>query len=198
MNPKPRVLIASNNDGKIKEIQSILHGFDVELVFPKAIGLDLDIEEDGKTYAENAIKKAVAFSQASGLVALADDTGLEVDLLAGKPGLHSNRFGPKPHTDASRRAYLLKNLQGKPRPWGARFRATVAIAIPGKETALSEGVCAGEIIPKERGDGGFGYDSIFLLNSVGLTMAELSISEKNHLSHRGKAVQRAIPLLIKL
>ena len=90
------------------------------------------------------------------MIALADDTGLEVRALDNKPGLHSNRFGPEPHTDRSRRAYLLKLLEGKPRPWGARFRATVAIASPGRSIEFVEGICPGEIIPNERGDGGFG------------------------------------------
>ena len=124
------LLIATNNKGKLKEIQAILRDLNLELVSPVNHGLELDVEEDGQTYAENATKKALAFSQASGLIALADDSGLELDALGGRPGLHSNRFGPQPSTDASRRAYLLQELSGIPRPWTARFRATVAIASP--------------------------------------------------------------------
>jgi XTP/dITP diphosphohydrolase len=198
MNNKPRLLIASNNKGKIKEIKAVLHNLGVELVIPTDIGLELDVEEDGQTYAENATKKALAFSQASGLTALADDTGLEVDALGGKPGLYSNRFGPEPNTDASRRAFLLQNLTGKPRPWVARFRATVAIASPERDVKLAEGICPGEIIPEERGKGGFGYDPIFLLSSSNKTMAELEMEEKNRLSHRGQAIRNAIPILIEL
>lgn len=198
MNVKPRILIATNNKGKVKELRALLQDLDIELVLPADISLKLDVEEDGQTYAENATKKALAFSQASGLTALADDSGLEVDALGGKPGLHSNRFGPEPYTDASRRAYLLQQLSGQPRPWAARFRATVAVASPERGVKLVEGICPGEIIPKERGEGGFGYDPIFQLKSIARTMAELDMHEKNRLSHRGQAVRRAIPILIEL
>src|SRR5574342_177327 len=107
---KPKLLIATNNKGKVREIQAILQALDLELVTPAGLDLQLEVEEDGHTYAENATKKALAFADASGLTALADDSGLEVDALGGKPGLHSNRFGPQPSTDASRRAHLLQNL----------------------------------------------------------------------------------------
>ncbi|MBN1451323.1 MAG: RdgB/HAM1 family non-canonical purine NTP pyrophosphatase [Anaerolineales bacterium] len=210
---KPKLLIATNNQGKLEEIQAILKDLKVELLSPADLGLDLDVEEDGQTYAENASKKALAFSQTSGLTSLADDSGLEVEALGGRPGLHSNRFGPpltlppfSPKmgggggglTDASRRAFLLQNLNGKPRPWVARFRATVAIASPGRSVQLVEGVCPGEIIPEERGTGGFGYDPIFLLANSNKTMAELEMDEKNRLSHRGQAIRNAIPMLIEL
>ena len=203
MDSKPRLLIATNNKGKAEEIQAVLGDLDIELVLPKDIGLNLDVEEDGQTYAENATKKALAFSQASGLIALADDTGLEVEALSGKPGLHSNRFGPplgggSERTDASRRAYLLQELSGKPRPWVAKFRATVAVASPGRSVKLVEGICPGEIIPNERGKGGFGYDAIFLLKGINKTMAELEMDEKNRLSHRGQALRKAIPILSEI
>ena len=199
-----KLLVATNNKGKLKEIRAILKALDVQLVSPADIGLELEVEEDGQTYAENAAKKALAFSQASGLTSLADDSGLEVDAVEGKPGLYSNRFGPPiaggglGRTDASRRAYLLGQLSGKPRPWTARFRATVAIASPGQSVQLVEGICPGQIIPEERGAGGFGYDPIFLLDGLNKTMAELGMEEKNRLSHRGQAVREAIPILIEL
>lgn len=198
MKIKPRLLIATNNKGKAKEIQAVLRNLDIELVLPMDIGLELKVEEDGQTYAENATKKTLTFSQASGLTALADDTGLEVEALDGRPGLHSNRFGLEPHTDESRRSYLLQELSGKPRPWVARFRAVVAIASPGRDVRLVEGICPGEIIPAERGTGGFGYDPIFILEDLNKTMAELEMDEKNRLSHRGQAVRKAIPILIEL
>ncbi|MEW6240318.1 MAG: non-canonical purine NTP pyrophosphatase, partial [Chloroflexota bacterium] len=136
---------------------------------------------------------------ASGLVSLADDSGLEVDALNGAPGLHSARYSLMQRaSDTDRRAYLLHNLRGKPRPWTARFRATVAIATPRGDVELAEGICPGEIVPEERGTGGFGYDPIFLLQEMGLTMAELSMDEKNRLSHRARAVQAARPILIRL
>lgn len=201
MTEKTKLLIATNNQGKLKEIRAILKDLDVELVSPADLGLELEVEENGQTYAENAARKALAFSQASGLTSLADDSGLEVDALGGKPGLHSNRFGPaleEGRTDASRRAYLLEQLAGKPRPWAAKFRATVAIASPGRSVQLIEGICPGQIIPEERGSGGFGYDPTFLLDGLEKTMAELDMEEKNRLSHRGQAVRGAIPVLIDL
>lgn len=194
-----KLLIATNNKGKVKELQDLLKDTGIDLLTPAQINLTLDVIEDGKTYAENATKKAIAFAKASGLVSLADDSGLEVDALNGAPGLYSARYSPNPDaTDADRRAYLLQNLQDKPRPWTARFHATIAIAIPNGETHLAEGICEGEILHEERGTGGFGYDPIFLLADLGKTMAELSMDEKNHLSHRARAVMNAKPVLKKL
>src|SRR5688572_28261210 len=195
------LLIATNNKGKIKELQDLLEETGIELVTPAQIDLDLDVVEDGNTYAENASKKAVAFAQASGLISLADDSGLEVDALDGAPGLYSARYGSTDGgklSDAERRAILIQNLQAKPRPWTARFHATVAVAVPNGETRLAEGVCAGEIIPEERGTGGFGYDPIFLLSELGKTMAELAMEEKNRLSHRARAVMNAKQILGQL
>ncbi|HXQ38817.1 MAG TPA: RdgB/HAM1 family non-canonical purine NTP pyrophosphatase [Anaerolineales bacterium] len=194
-----QLLIATNNKGKIKELQDLLKDTGIELVTPSQVDLKLDVIEDGKTYAENSTKKAIAFAETSHLVSLADDSGLEVDALSGAPGLYSARYSPKPNaTDKDRRLYLLKNLKVKPRPWTARFRATIAIAIPNGEIHLAEGICEGEIIPEERGTGGFGYDPIFLLQTLGKTMAELSMDEKNRLSHRARAVMKAKPVLIHI
>jgi XTP/dITP diphosphohydrolase len=194
-----KLLIATNNKGKVKELRDLLKGLDVELVTPADINLKLDVDEDGSDYAENAAKKARAFAQASGLVSLADDSGLEVDALDGAPGLHSARYHPKPGAnDADRRAYMLENLQGKPRPWTAHFHATIAIAVPAGDVQFAEGNCYGEIIPEERGTGGFGYDPIFLFPDLKKTMAELEMDEKNRLSHRAKAVMNAIPVLKRL
>ena len=192
------LLIATNNKGKVKELQDLLKDTGIELVTPAQIDLDLDVIEDGQSYAENAAKKAVAFAQASGLISLADDSGLEVDALEGAPGLYSARYGSpdgRKLSDAERRAFLIKNLQNKPRPWTARFHATIAVAVPNGETHLAEGFCAGEIIPEERGTGGFGYDPIFLLSELKKTMAELTMEEKNRLSHRARAVMNAKGIL---
>jgi XTP/dITP diphosphohydrolase len=193
---KPNLLLATNNHGKVAEMQALLEGLPLELVTPLSIGLELDVPENGETYAENATVKAEAFARASGLVSLADDSGLEVDALEGRPGLHSHRFAPQPNaTDADRRRHLLLNLTGKPRPWTARFRATVAVTVPGQGTRLVVGTCEGEIIPQERGSNGFGYDPLFLIPEFGRTMAELTMDEKNRLSHRARAVNNAIPIL---
>jgi XTP/dITP diphosphohydrolase len=194
-----KLLIATGNKGKVKEIQALLDGLDVELVTPKDLGLEMDVEEDGATYEENAGKKARAYSQASGLIALADDSGLEVDALGGEPGLYSARYAGKlGATDADRRAFLLEKLAGKPRPWTARFHATVAVGMPDGLVQFAEGNCYGEIIPEERGGGGFGYDPIFFIPKMNRTMAELSMDEKNRLSHRALAVKYALPILQKL
>lgn len=190
-----KLLIATNNKGKVLEIQDLLGDLGLELLTPADLGIRLEVHEDGSTYIENASKKAKAFCEASGLPALADDSGLEVDALDGKPGVHSNRFGPQPGTDASRRRFLLGQLQDKPRPWTARFHATVAIAAPGSDIKIAVGECEGEIIPEERGSGGFGYDPIFLFPTLGQTMAELEMKEKNRLSHRARAVLNSIPYL---
>jgi XTP/dITP diphosphohydrolase len=195
----PRILLATNNRGKVREIQALLDDLGLTLLLPADIGLELHIPEDGQTYAENAACKALAFARASGLVTLGDDTGLEVDALCGKPGLYSARFAPWPDaSDADRRAYLLQRLQGKPRPWTARFRATVAVATPAGEVRYAMGECKGEIIPKERGTNGFGYDPIFLIPALGRTMAELSMDEKNRLSHRALAMMNARPILLEM
>src|SRR3990172_5278823 len=142
-----RLLIATNNKGKIRELRDLLKDTGIDLLTPAQINLNLNVMEDGNTYAENATKKAIAFARASGLVSLADDSGLEVDALDGAPGLYSSLYCPPLSlpppllkkkgggaggglTDADRRAYLLQNLQDKPQPWTARFHATIAIAIP--------------------------------------------------------------------
>jgi XTP/dITP diphosphohydrolase len=192
----PDLLIATNNKGKVAEIKALLVSLDLALHTPSDLGLRLEVTEDGQTYAKNATLKALAFARASGMVALGDDSGLEVDALNGQPGLHSHRFCPIPDaTDADRRAYLLERLRGKPHPWTARFRATVAIATPEGAVKLATGQCEGEIIPEERGSNGFGYDPIFFIPELEYTMAELSMDEKNRLSHRARAVQNAIPIL---
>ena len=211
-----QLLIATNNKGKIRELHDLLIDTGIELVTPARIHVDLDVIEDGSTYAENASKKATAFAQASSLISLADDSGLEVDALDGAPGLYSARYGStngEKLSDAGRRQFLLRQLQDKPRPWTARFHATIAIAIPEplcgqaasrlrvQEPApalqIFEGYCEGEILSEERGDGGFGYDPIFLLPELGKTMAELSMDEKNRLSHRARAVMKAKLFLLE-
>lgn len=196
-----KLLIATNNKGKVKELQDLLKDTGIELVTPADINLNLEVQEDGATYAENATKKAIAFAHASGLISLADDSGLEVDALDGAPGLYSARYGPPPRggrTDADRRAYLLQNLKDRPHPWTAHFHATIAIATPENDVHVVEDNCYGEIVPEERGTGGFGYDPIFLFPELGKTMAELEMEEKNRLSHRAKAVMNAIPILKKI
>lgn len=200
MSPElPTLLIASSNPGKLREIQAVLGDLPCRLVLPADLGLNLDVQETGLTYAENAALKAHAYWRASGLLTLADDSGLEVNALDGAPGLHSARYSPQPGaSDADRRRLLLQNLAGKPRPWAARFMCTVAVADSTGMLRFAEGVCPGEIIPEERGSDGFGYDPIFQLNELDLTMAELSMAHKNTLSHRARALITARPCLLDI
>lgn len=192
-----RLLVATGNLGKLSEIQSLLQGLNISLITPDKLGISLNVNENGATYEENASLKASAFAHLSGLVTLADDSGLEVDALAGRPGIRSARFSPLPDaTDADRRAYLLDLLRHHPRPWTAHFHCTVAVATPADKLYYAQGNCPGEVIPVERGTNGFGYDPIFLLPEVGLTMAELRMNEKNRLSHRARAVKAGIPILL--
>jgi XTP/dITP diphosphohydrolase len=194
-----RLLIATENPGKVREMQVLLNDLHVELVTPKSIGVDLKVVEDGTTYAENASKKAIAYARASGLISIADDSGIEVDALDGAPGLYSARYlPPETATDADRLLYLLENLQGKPRPWSAHYHATIAIATPDGQVHFAHDDCYGEIIPEQRGENGFGYDPIFFIPALNRTMAELSMDEKNRLSHRALAIQNAKPILLQL
>ncbi len=170
-----------------------------EIVRPKDIGLDLEVDENGSTFEENAVIKAKAFAEASGMVTLADDSGLEVECLHGEPGIYSARYCPKPGADdKDRRDYLLENIRkcGAKRPWKARFVCEIAIVFPEqKKTLLSAGYCEGEIIPEERGNGGFGYDPIFYMPDRNMTLSEMTEEEKNAVSHRGNAIKKAAPLL---
>jgi XTP/dITP diphosphohydrolase len=192
-----KLLIATNNPGKISEISDLLQSLPLHLLTPNDLGIILDVDETGGTYDENARLKAAAFMKASGLVSLADDTGLEVAALNGAPGLHSKRYAPDPGaTDADRRVLLQKNLQKYPRPWSARFVCSVALAMPDGHIQFAQGSCEGEIIPQERGTQGFGYDSIFFFTDLGKTMAELDMPDKNRISHRARAVNNILPSLI--
>jgi len=190
------LLIATTNMGKQKEMVALLSHTRISLYTPRDLQLAIHVTEDGKTYAANALLKANAYCSASGMPALADDTGLEVDALGGAPGLYSARFSPQPGaTDADRRKLLLARLDGFPRPWAAHFTCTMALALPDGRTFTRSGICKGEIIPEERGQTGFGYDRIFLVKEANLTMAELGMEKKNHLSHRARATQKMLEIL---
>lgn len=188
-----KILVATTNPGKQTEILSLFEGHPFQLVFPRELGITTEVEETGSTYAENAILKAETLCRLSGLVTLADDTGLEVDALDGRPGLHSARYVPAPGaTDADRRARLLQELAGKPAPWTARFVCVVAVCQPAGITDCFEGEVRGEIIIRESGEYGFGYDRIFWIPAEQRTLADLDMAEKNRVSHRAQAVKQAI------
>jgi len=192
------ILLATGNRGKQRELLALLAGGPWRLSLPSDVDIQVDVQETGETYAANAYLKARAWARATGMWALADDTGLEVEALEGAPGLYSARFGPpdRPLTSfAERRAYLLRLLQTHPRPWRARFRCVVALVSPQGRVLFSEGLLLGEIIPEERGEHGFGYDPIFYLPDRRDTLAELSLEEKNRLSHRGQAMRALLPAL---
>ncbi len=189
----PQLLVASSNPGKVREIRALLPSYiavrclaDVGLAPP---------EEAGATLRENADLKALYAARASGFLALADDSGLEVDALAGQPGVHSARYAGEPPDDARNRNALLTALQGIPmKARDARFVCAVTIATPKGIVGTSQGVVRGTILDHERGSRGFGYDALFLLPN-GRTIAELLDEEKNALSHRSVAIRQILPRL---
>lgn len=189
-----RLLLATRNAGKLREMQALLSLPGVELLSLRDVGIGDEVEE-GPDYAENARRKAALAARRSGMWTVGDDSGLEVDALGGAPGAHSARLAGPQRSDAERRQVLLGLLATHARPWTARFRCTMALASPGGEIDLVEGLCQGEILPEERGTGGFGYDPIFLIQGLSSTMAEVSEDEKNRLSHRARAVQAMLPIL---
>lgn len=191
----PKLLIGTHNLGKQTELRALLDRPELELVTLQDLGIELEVPEPGPDYATHAREKALAYARAANLWAVSDDSGLEVDALGGAPGLGSARLGGEGLSDADRRRILLELLRAHPRPWIGRFRAVVALASPDGQVELGEGICPGEILPEERGRGGFGYDPLFLVEGTGQTMAELRPSEKNRISHRARAVQALLPSL---
>lgn len=190
------ILISSQNPGKIAEITAILTSIKQKMITPQDIALTINPKETGRSYTENARIKAIAYRNASGLPALADDSGLEVDVLDGAPGIFSARFSKIPNaTDADRRAYLLEILKDFPQPWNAHFHCTAILATPGNTFIETTGRCDGVIIPDECGSGGFGYDPIFFIPERQATMAELPQQVKNTISHRALALLAMIPFL---
>jgi XTP/dITP diphosphohydrolase len=196
---KPKLLLATNNKGKLGELRVLLKGIPYEMVSPAECGLYLDVKEDGKTYAANARLKASAFADASGLLTLADDSGLEVDALNGAPGVLSSRYAGPGANDAKRVSYLLDKLKEvPPERRSARFRCVIAITSPYDGMKICSGSCRGVITIEPKGDNGFGYDPIFYFPKLGKTMAELSSETKNRISHRARAAVRARKFLIEL
>jgi len=190
---RPRILLATGNQGKAREIRATL-GDRFEVLTPADLGLVVPpIIETDRSYAENAVNKATAVARASGLLALADDSGIEVDALGGAPGPLSARFGGVAcQTDEDRYRLLLHKLEGVPAPQrGARFRAVLALAIPGNRPIVREGVVEGRIALAPRGTNGHGYDPVFeplTADGSTRTAAEMSAEEKNAISHRGRAL----------
>ncbi len=189
--PPQTLLLATRNADKIVEITEALRGLDLELVSAASFAEIPEVEEDQPDLAGNAIKKAVTLARLTGMTALADDTGLEVDALNGAPGVFSSRYSGPNATYASNVQKLLRDLQGiEDGHRTARFRCVIAIA-RGEQISTVEGVCEGVILEAPRGCDGFGYDPVFLIPDLRKTFAELSVAEKNFISHRGQALRKA-------
>ena len=192
-----KLLIATTNRGKLKEYRAMLDGLPFELLSLQDAGITLDVEETGETFEENAILKAKTYAALAGLLTLADDSGLEVDALGGEPGVRSARYAGEGATSRQRNELLLRNLAAKDGAGrGARFRCVIAVASPdGGWVRTVEGACEGTIAYEMKGETGFGYDPLFIVPEYGAHMAELTMEQKNRVSHRGRAIERAKPLL---
>ena len=182
-----KFVLASQNKHKLTEMQSILSAHGVEVVLQSDMGLHVDVEETGETFAENAMLKAQAVMKASGLPAIADDSGVCVDALNGAPGVYSARYGGPELDDAGRYRLLLSNMQGA-KTRAAHFTSAIACVFPNGDTLEAQGICPGTIAFAPQGDGGFGYDPVFFLPELRKTYAQLTPEEKAAVSHRGKAL----------
>jgi XTP/dITP diphosphohydrolase len=189
------IVVATNNPGKTREIQEILKDFPCQVLSISLFSKDFFVEEDGQTYRENAIKKAKHAVRVTGKIAIADDSGLEVDALGGAPGIYSARFGGKSLSYSEKNTLLLQKLEGVAERT-ARFRCIIAIASPEGKTDTAEGVCEGIIGTEARGTFGFGFDPVFIVPEYQKTMAELEPKVKNTISHRARAL-KYLPEIIK-
>ena len=194
-----KVIMATSNQDKVREIRQMLEGTSIQIISLKEAGIHADIEENGQSFEENAVIKAEAIRDLTGQMAIADDSGLEIDYLDGMPGIYSSRFmGEDTPYPVKNKAILekLKDAEGEER--SARFICAMAIAYPDQDTRVFTGVMEGRIAEEIAGEGGFGYDPIFFLPERGLTSAQLSPEEKNAISHRGKALRQAAAVLREL
>ncbi len=194
-----KLLLATSNPGKVREYRSLLGGIPFELVTLAEENVNMEVSEEGQSLEENARLKAVAVALRSQLLALADDSGLEVHALGSEPGILSARYAGEGASDEDRINYLLSRLKGvSEEERSARFRCVIAISTPGGEVELCSGQCEGFITSSPRGGEGFGYDPVFYLPELGKTMAQLPLEVKNQYSHRGQAAQKAIKVLERL
>jgi len=202
MNPVLTIALATSNEGKLSELRALLADLPIELVsFGEVLGEKRTLPEDGDTFESNAIQKAKTVCRLTHMIALADDSGLEVEALGGRPGVRSARFAHERATDAENNAALLRALEEvEDDARRARFRCVLALVSPWEATPrLAEGACEGMIARTPRGSGGFGYDPLFLLSDQpGRAMAELTEEEKGAVSHRGRAARALRPMLIEL
>ncbi len=190
MGSRVKILLATRNPGKVREIGAILGDLDINVVSLADFPDVPEVVEDGTTFFENAYKKAKEVSEATGMMVLSDDSGLEVDALGGRPGVYSARYSGKEGDDAANNAKLLKELEGVPEEKRtARFKCVMVLYHPSGKWISAEGTCEGRIALKPAGSGGFGYDPIFYMEQYGKTMAELPPEEKNRISHRAEALK---------
>lgn len=184
-----KVILASKNQHKLTELSAILSQLGFEIALESEYGLDIDVEETGTTFEENSFLKADAVMKASGLLVLADDSGLMVDALDGAPGVYSARYGHKA-SDKERTAYLLENMKDVPEERrGAKFVCVITCLFPDGRKIVARGECPGVIARAPHGENGFGYDPVFYLPELGMTYAELPSEQKNAISHRARALQ---------
>lgn len=190
------LLLATTNEGKLKEFRKIFRDLPFELLSLRDVHIDLDVEETGTTFAENAILKAQTYARLADMLALADDSGLEIDALGGAPGIYSARFAGRETPYSERFRLILERLQPvPPTEWTARFRCAIALAEPADYTRVVEGAIEGVITDNPRGENGFGYDPLFFVPEFGQTTAEMDPILKNQISHRGRAAEAARHLL---
>jgi len=190
------LLLATRNSGKLREYRSLLSGVPFHLTTLDAEGIQEEVREGGSSFEENASLKARGYAEVSGLLTLADDSGLEVNALAGEPGVRSARYAGEDASDEELVRLLLSRMEGvPPGKRGARFRCVIALAWPGGRTVLAEGVREGVIALEPKGANGFGYDPVFYLPEHRKTMAELTSEEKNRISHRAMAARKVVELL---
>ena len=191
-----KIMMATRNKGKVIELKELLTDFPVEILTWADLSGMPEVEETGATFRENALLKAKAAAEFAHLPSLADDSGLEVDALAGYPGVYSARFAGEPASDEKNNGKLRELLRGIPMEQRtARFVCTIAFVTPDGQVETAEGRCEGVILEEPRGTGGFGYDPLFYVPELGKTMAELTREEKNKVSHRGKALRAMLPFL---
>jgi XTP/dITP diphosphohydrolase len=196
---KIEVVIATRNSGKLREIQAILSPLGLKILSLRDFPEVPEIIEDGQTFEENAVKKAAAVSRQTSRMAIADDSGLAVDALQGRPGVFSSRYAGEKATDAERYQKLLKEMTGTPQgKRGAAFICAMAVASPKGKVEVVEGECRGEIAFAPKGSHGFGYDPVFYLPEWGKTMAELDPEVKNRISHRAQALEKLKQVLPKI
>ena len=186
---KQKIVFATSNAGKMREIREILKDLDAEVLSLKEAGVNVDIVEDGETFEANALIKAKAVWEQTGGIVLADDSGLEIDHLNGEPGVYSARYMGESTSYEIKNWNLIYRLEGVPEEKRtARFACVIAAVLPNGETLTTRGTMEGRIAHEPAGNGGFGYDPILMLPEYGVTSAEISMEEKNRISHRGKAL----------